>query len=341
MAHMFAAPVAVLMTQLIVGQPQLELRVDSCADVNVAEVGRIVAVELRVAIVAGGEVLPTTTQVAVGCRGPFYQVRVDEPDTAEVVVDAVVQRGYLEIRVDDPITGKTLQRLVDVESEPDQSRARLIGIAISELTRASWIELLANPAPKVAPVEKVTTPSLQRAVVERARPTLTTSLAPGCGFIMYGRGLDTSMVGCGVATRVGGANWHMSAMADVMAGDHDVALGRVDTTMASAFGGAGGHVGFGPLVLAGDVGWRMAYLTIAGDASPAFPVVGSALRGAWGGPAARFALDAVINRWLALRASVEFGYALLGPRGTALAEDVVDSQGLWLYPGADVVISLP
>ncbi|MEZ0312933.1 MAG: hypothetical protein ACAI38_14250 [Myxococcota bacterium] len=338
---MVAARVALFVAQLVVGQPQLELRIDSCADVNVAEVGRVVSVELRAAIVAGSAAGDTTTQVSVGCRGPFYQVRVNEPESQEVVVDTVVQRGYLELRVDDPITGKTLQRLIDVKNEPDAARSRLIGIAIGELVRASWIELLANPSPRVKPVEKTTTPSLQRAVVERARPSLSTSIAPECGATFYGAATGQTMWGCGLGMRASAALWHLSAEADVGAGERDVAMGRIDTTVASGFAAGGAHLTLGPTVLAAELGGRIGFMSIAGDAAPLLPVVGGGLRGAWGGPAARLSVDVVLTSWLGVRTSAEVGYAVLGPRGTALDEVVTDSQGLWLRPAVHLVVGLP
>ncbi len=338
---MLAARAALFVTQLVVGQPQIELRIDSCAEVNVAEVGRVVAIELRASIVAGSDVLATTTEVSVGCRGPFYQVRVDEPESQEVVIDTVVQRGYLELRVDDPITGKTLQRLIDVKNEPDAVRARLVGIAIGELVRASWIELLANPTPRVPPVEKATTPSLQRAVVERARPSVSTSLSPTCGYTMYGAGLDDSMWGCGLGMRASASLWHVSAQADVGAGDRNVPFGRVDSTAASAFAAGGVHANVGPTVLAAELGGRVGFLSITGDAAPLLPVVGGGLRGAWGGPAVRLSVDVFFTSWLGLRASAEAGYALFGPEGTALGEVVTDTQGLWLTPAAHLVFGLP
>ena len=344
---MLAARAALFVTQLVIGQPQIELRIDSCADVNVAEVARVVAVELRASIVASNDVVATTTEVSVGCRGPFYQVRVDEPESQEVVIDTVVQRGRswadrtFELRVDDPITGKTLQRLIDVKNEPEAARARLVGIAIGELVRASWIELLANPTPRVPPVEKATTPSLQRAVVERARPSLSTSLAPTCGATFYGARLDETMLGCGLGMRASASLWHVSASADVGGGDRSAPLGRIETTAASAFAAGGVHLSLGPTGLAAELGARFGFMAVTGDVAPYLPVVGGGLRGGWGGPAARFAVDLVFSSWLGLRVSSEVGYALLGPQGTALGQVVTDTQGLWITPAAHLVIGLP
>jgi hypothetical protein len=77
------------------------------------------------------------------------------------------------LRVDDPITGKALERSVRLAGVAAPVRARIVGLAIVELVAASWIELeLRTP-----PAEDVITSAAQRrteraavAVARKRRP---------------------------------------------------------------------------------------------------------------------------------------------------------------------------
>lgn len=72
-----------------------------------------------------------------------------------------------QIRVDDAVTKKSVERAVDVGALPGDSRALSIAIAADELLRASWAEIALRRAaqPADAPV-----PQVVRASVEAAAP---------------------------------------------------------------------------------------------------------------------------------------------------------------------------
>lgn len=142
---------------------QVQLQINSCVDVDYAKVGHLVANRLMAQLV-GQDAQATALKVSVGCLSRFLEVRVESPDTNQAIVSAVEPKPYVELRVDDPLTGKTLKRAIDFENAPALHRARLLGIAITELVSASLSELVTNPNPEVAPVGRRSSPGLQGSI---------------------------------------------------------------------------------------------------------------------------------------------------------------------------------
>jgi hypothetical protein len=96
------------------------LSFEGCAPSLASEVERIARIELH----AGTENVGTAaTEIALTCDG----------DDARITVD-------------DPLTGKRVERTVSLAKVP-QGRARLLALAIAELVRSSWLELDLNPEP--------------------------------------------------------------------------------------------------------------------------------------------------------------------------------------------------
>ena len=107
--------------------PSVALEIGACLDVEQAEVRRIVAIELR-ALMMGSDSAEPITRVAVDCYNPL-----------------------VEIRIEDPVTGKSLERRIDLSTSERSIRARLLALAIAELVSSSWTELDSNPEPTVVP----------------------------------------------------------------------------------------------------------------------------------------------------------------------------------------------
>ncbi len=76
---------------------------------------------------------------------------VDEGETDTTRVEASCAGSLVLIEATDPITGKSLSRLVNLAAEMEAARPRLLAIAITELVSASWTELASNPKPTVPP----------------------------------------------------------------------------------------------------------------------------------------------------------------------------------------------
>ncbi len=129
------------------GGVPVQLSFESCADSLAPEVDRIARIELHAAHVGEG----SATQIGVECAG-----------------------DDVKLTVDDPLTGKRVERSVSLASVAQESRARLLALAIAELVRSSWIELQFRrrpvlPIPARAPVS-VEQQDLARAIAA-APPT--------------------------------------------------------------------------------------------------------------------------------------------------------------------------
>jgi hypothetical protein len=124
-------------------------------------VSRILTVELGA----------TVTSVAPGESSDPAQ----KPDTTQVSLSC--EDGTIRMVVRDPLTGKTLERHIDLRSERSSARPRLLGLSAAELVAASWIEL-DSAAPPPAPVVEATAPAAARpeaadqarAVLKRSEP---------------------------------------------------------------------------------------------------------------------------------------------------------------------------
>jgi hypothetical protein len=120
--------------------PPVRLDIGTCVGAPEHEVRRIVGVELGALLAGASSPATETTLVRVGCEGKLTTLRVE-----------------------DPVSGKSLERMVDLSEVDRSARARLLGLAAAELVSASWVELEANPRPDVAPVGARASPETTRA----------------------------------------------------------------------------------------------------------------------------------------------------------------------------------
>jgi hypothetical protein len=167
----------------------VELEVDACTGVPADVVSRILTVELGV----------TVTSVPAGEASDPAQ----KPDTTQVALSC--DEGTIRIFVRDPLTGKTLERHIDLRAERPSARPRLLSLSAAELVAASWIELESAPPP--APVVEATAPAparseaadLARAAMKRQEPTQWDLEAialgrrfPDANLTMWGGGIAAS-----------------------------------------------------------------------------------------------------------------------------------------------------
>jgi len=120
--------------------PLVHLDVVECPSLDARSVQRIFSADLGTATTS--ETGPNVTEVTITCDGEF-----------------------VEVRVRDPISRKTLKRTFDPKSFGSQAESRVVAIAASELVLASWAELAANPTPQVPPAGPPPSPE----AVETAR----------------------------------------------------------------------------------------------------------------------------------------------------------------------------
>jgi hypothetical protein len=113
------ALVVVLVASPVLASVPLALDLEGCPQVPRAPVEKIVELELRASVVPEREAV---TRVTASCDG----------DNAS-------------LRVDDPLTSKSLTRLVDLKAAGANGQARLLALSIIELVCSSWTELEASP----------------------------------------------------------------------------------------------------------------------------------------------------------------------------------------------------
>lgn len=98
-----------------------------------------------------------------------------EGDGSAAVVTLTCVEGAVQLRLDDPVTRKSMTRIVDVARVEPQSRSRLMALTVAEFVVASWLELRLSEKPKIEPVGPPPPPAAERnaaAVVERHAPAV-------------------------------------------------------------------------------------------------------------------------------------------------------------------------
>lgn len=295
--------------------PGVSLSVDACAGVDEAEVAAQLTIELGAELLPAG---PGVTRVKVRCEG-----------------------AVLVLGVDDPVTGKSLERRVELGNAAPKARTRLLAIAIAELVSASWTELETNPTPIVPPAGPPPPPAAKAAARDVVEPrTHAPRVTVDAAFDLRAYpGTEGTGALFGIATRFSTAGRGLGGALDLVAseGHGDKALGSVtvDLVGVGAFATYGGHAG--PLHLVAGLGARGGSARLGGTPRDA-SVEGRSLRGAFLGPAAMGALDVRVVGPLVLVAGVEVGFSLVRVRALADGAGATTVGGVHL--GARVGLGL-
>lgn len=300
--------------------PQVALEVDPCVAVAVDEVRAIVGVELGALLVPEG-VAPTrdVTAVRVGCGA-----------------------AATDLRVDDPITGKSLTRSVNLSVEAAKARPRLLALSIVELVSASWTELEANPTPALKPVGAVASPGARdaaRTVVRARAPTLDVAPASFRLEALVGRRVFFPNAGGaldGLGLRVGGdrlATWRaLGWTADMLAehGASKVALGAVNVDLVSASFALLAHHETSSIALRAGVGARFGSARVSGNPADSSRVDASSVAGAWGGPFVVAGVGLAALRPVVIELTAEGGWCVVPVRGHVGEARDVGPIGPWV-----------
>lgn len=207
-------------------RPGVQVHLDPCLDVNRSQVEQLLLVELPAQLIPSGPPPPATVQASASC--------------SELGV---------ELRVDDPITGKSLRRTLELTRAAAAARPRLLALALAELTFTSWTELIIRlhpdaptPAPAAPPESAEPVPA---ATLQAARQMMREKLRPALPDLR----LHTAAVGSALALFAGtgvllggGLNLgyeyahHLGLSFDVLAhhGSTTSALGSLSTDLISA-----------------------------------------------------------------------------------------------------------
>ena len=286
------------------GHPLVGLELDPCLPVHAMQVRRIVGIELdaELAEAAG----PDITRARAGCDGDLAQLRVD-----------------------DPLTGKSLERSIDLAALDPKARSRLLALAIAELVSASWTELAIEPP--VPPVNAQASPEAKEVV--RKRVEAAGLRWPGTRLVAMGsaRASPTRPNWGGSLALIFEAGPRFGGEIDA-AGFYGVTgtpIGSVVVTElgfgASLFAHAewthfGGRVGLG--VRGGPV-W------LTGVPYSPTAVTGGSVSGLWGGPFATAGLSVPLASRFTLELAGELGFVTRPVVGLVSDAAPVSSDGPW------------
>jgi hypothetical protein len=272
------------------GRPRVWLGVDGCIPVSPEEVRRILGIELHAALESSAQPSADATAIRVTCQGP-----------------------YAALHVEDPVTGKSLDRAIELPVSR-KARPRLLALAVTELVTASWTEAETNPEPEVAPVGR--TASLQarqeaRAAVED-RQVDRERHAVWLAALLGARGSSAGpLYGGGAALRYEAWSWGGVDL-DLMAhyGQASAPLGSIAETNGSV--GVAVHAQWlAPRYVARlGAGGRGGPVWFVGQPYNLTTARGTTLLAAWAGPMISASVDVPVGKSVALEACLEGGYVV-------------------------------
>ena len=287
--------------------PTVSVEVDPCADVDGTVVRRLVAIELGTPLAEAPA--PEVTRLAAHCEG-----------------------ALVALTVDDPITGKTLARRIDLRIDPASARARLLALAAVELVVASWIELQA-PAAVARPVDAVAAPDVRLGAAAIVASRTASSPSPVTlevqGAIRVYEGPSVSYGGGLAALWRLPAPWVLGADLLVETQSSQTVIGDTRTWRLTAAPRVGAVFLVGGLELEGDVGFRIGAAYLSGSAQQgSIPVQAHSFFAPWGGPL--LAIGARTGRTLSLGFTAEVGVTVFSVEGEVNGEAATRLAGPWL-----------
>lgn len=232
------------------------------------------------------------------------------------------------VRVDDPVTRKSLSREVDLSRVPAKTLPRYLALAIAELVEASWAELTL-PRRVVEPTGLAPPAEVRAAAEAQVR-------APGPvrleGFGVARRLLATNFwqVGGGGRAFISGERWGGELELEAAHGARHTSLGLVSAdsvTLAAELTWRAPEQG--ALTFVAGAGGRAGLGFITGTPSDVTQATGGTIASAWVGPCV-----SARGEWrlgaLFLSATLEGGLSLLGLRGTIAGAGGPGLAGAWL-----------
>ncbi len=287
-------------------RPRVSLRLSPCLVVDRAQVEHLLTIELG-------------AQLA------------DAPDGATSDLSVTCGAAGAELRVDDPLTGKSLFRIIDLEVAQQRARPRLLALALAELVFTSWTELaIPLPVPPPEPQAPVVLPggrSLAPASARSADSRLRIlALASGQAFsgtgLLWGGGLRAA----------GDYAHHLGFSADALAhhGQSSFPLGDVAIDTLSASAALVVHARLSFLCLRVGAGGRLGAAHLAGVPQDVTQGAGASLWGAFGGPLALLVVGAPISGHMVAELSLEGGYVTLPVAGRVDGQRAVAVDGGWI-----------
>jgi hypothetical protein len=296
--------------------PHVAIDAGSCPELDAAEVRRIAAIELAATVAEAGGSSP-------------------ERAVTEVLVDC--DKASSRIVVRDPLTSKTVERTLSLQSVEARARPRILAIAIAELVNASWAELATNPeleAPPKGAEGAQERDAVRQKLQTRMRP-VSLSIGIGGTARVFASGAPVVPVAFGGVLRGTVAPWGsvrgalVSLDATLETASAAVPLGTAGVLLAS--GAASLAYTFGePVRFELGAGARVGWANLEGVSAPDTSTLGGNVDGPWGGPMLVAAGSVGFARSVRLRLGVESGYAVASVHGAVNGAAVIEVAGVWI-----------
>ncbi len=257
--------------------------------------------------------------------------RTRAADGAHIEIDCAGE--LIELRVNDPLTGKSLSRRID--PGPPAGRNRLIALAVLELMVASWSELETTPRHAVEPADTTPDPAAEssaRAVIRHRIPRehAGTQISAVTGVAM-----GAPAVGVGVRAIRAGSTLGVGVDVVVRRQVRQVNLGRITET---ELGGAVMGLAYyrrGHAWVRGAAGARLGYASAEGLTTDPGVVAGE-VSGVAGGPLVGAAAGLLAKGGLTAGLALEAGYHLLAVKGRVGGQVRAGAKGSWVTAELEV-----
>jgi hypothetical protein len=294
--------------------PQVALDIDPCVAVSQAEVQRRLALEIGERVISLGEASPTSSHAAATCD----------------------ESGRITLRIDDPLTRKSIWRSIDLTSQEPSVRARLLAVAIAELLYASFAELLLEkrtepdkPKPAQPPMPVAVVQTWSGRVEDKLKqplPPLGVELG-AVGSILFSRKSPSLLAGGGLRL-IGDTSYHLGWDVDVqyLGATTENPLGDVRSDLFGARFAVHGQVRVPRVYIRGGGGLRLGLIRNAGTPSATSDTGFGVQWGPWLTPTLVGSISVAIGR-LRLDLSLEGGYVLVPVRARAAGQIVAEHEG--------------
>lgn len=294
--------------------PPVQLAISDCIEVDHTETVRLFAMELRSQPIDGKSGAAKATKAQVACTAT----------------------GAFELRVDDPVTGKTLARSIDIRQFPPETRPRLLALALVELIIAAWSELVVVPAPSAALARDE---SMEQA--RRAAGITVKNLMP-----VEPDRFTLRLTALGAAEKYWGGTDGLYGGGFCIAGDHGPLLGW-SADLLFMHGGASAGAGsvsvesvdaavaatirrpVSYLTLRGGLGFRGGTVWMTGSPADAAHASGRTIAGPFFGPMATAGFDVGPWRWVTIELRGTGGYVVLPVSGQSAGKRAAAVDGWW------------
>ncbi|MEZ0310237.1 MAG: hypothetical protein ACAI38_00590 [Myxococcota bacterium] len=250
--------------------------------------------------------------------------------TTWVRVAPVTGSSFVRIDVDDPVTGKSLARTVDIFALGKAGASRLLATAIVELVSASWAELTTNPTPVAEPVGERAPLAARKDALAAVR-TLDERWTQLAAFACAHGPFQNAGILVGGGVRVVPSIARRLALPIDIAFEHggrDVTLGSIGVDVIGADVGLAYQRQWARWGLRAGAGGRGGVVRYRGNAA-AQEAVGDVVWAPWGGPMASVSVFFLPAARLATELIVDGGYAFTSTRAGVDRGPDIGLSGAW------------